>query len=115
MSTRSLACGVFTIERVLWDPSIWHVVNMSQPVESALGVEVLDSSLGEDLGVCHAVRPLVAQDVPQMSQIEYVQPLFLSGVRSPSLAAIEEGAEDAGSVYSHLGMDDQFAVLPRLF
>ena len=84
-----------TIERVLWDPSIRHAVNISQPAESALGVEVLDSALGEDLGVGHAVRPLDAEDVPQISQMECVQSLFLSGVRSPRLAAIEEGAEDA--------------------
>ena len=83
------------VERVLWDPSIRHAVNISQPVESALGVEVLDSSLGDDLGVCHAVRPLDAKDVPQISQMECVQSLFLSGVRSPRLAAIEEGAADA--------------------
>ena len=90
-STHSLACGEFTIEQVLWDPFIRHAVNMSKPAESALlekDVEALDSSLG---------------------------PLFQSGVKSPRLAAIEEGAEDRGSVYGHLGLDGQLAVLQESF
>ena len=109
------------MEQVLFDLSIRHAGNMSKPAESALlekDVEALDSSLGEDLGVCHAVRPPNAEDVPQISQIACVRPLFLSGVKSSRLGTIEKGAEDAGSTYGACmcgGVDDQLAVFPDSF
>ena len=103
-SARSLACGEFTIEQALCDPFIRYAVNTSKPEKSALlekDLEVLDSSLG-DLGVCHSTRPLNAEDGHQISQMECIQPLFLSRVKNPRLAAIEEGAKDTDSVYGHL-------------
>ena len=75
-------------------------------------VEALGSSLGEDLGVCHAVRPLIAEDVPQISQMECVRPLFLSGVKNSKLGATEKGAEEVAFVYSDRGSDDQLAIFP---
>ncbi|XP_074867404.1 UPF0488 protein C8orf33 homolog isoform X3 [Carettochelys insculpta] len=43
------------------------------------------------------------EDAPEAEQVEDVQPLFLAGIRGPSLAAIKEGAEDAGSADLHFG------------
>ena len=43
-------------------------------------VEALDSSLGEEISVCHVFRPLDAGAgavVPEISQMECVQYLFL--------------------------------------
>ena len=103
-SARSLACDELTIEQALWDPFIRHAVNTSKPEESALlekGLEVLDSSLG-DLGVCHSTRPLDSEDGHQISQMECIQPLSLSRVKNPRLAAIEGGTKDTDSVYGHL-------------
>ena len=45
--------------------------------------------------------------MPQVSQMECVEPLFLSGVECPRLAAVANGTEDASSVYSHLSVDGQ--------
>ena len=45
--------------------------------------------------------------MPQVSQMECVEPLFLSGVECPILAAVAKGTEDAISVYSHPSVDGQ--------
>ena len=45
----------------------------------------LDSSWAEDLNVRHKVRQLDDEDTPQVSQMECVQHIFLSGVEGPGL------------------------------
>ena len=45
--------------------------------------------------------------------MESVEPFLLTGIRGPCLTAIEQGAEDAGIVHSHLHLHGQLGVCPH--
>ena len=68
------------MEQILGDSPIFRTMDVSKPAESALLKETMESRPTEDRGVRHEVRPFDGQNTPQVSQMECVESLFLSGV-----------------------------------
>ena len=58
---------------------------------------------------------LSCQEMPSrhrrlLGNVEGVEPFLLAGVRGPSLAAMQQGAEDAGVVHGNLRLHNQLGV-----
>ena len=63
----------------------------------------------------YSVPPGDVQDAFETAHVKGVQAAFLSGVSDPRLATVEESAENAGLVDTHLGVFCGHLVLPHLF
>ena len=84
-TTCSLAFCQLSVEQVLGGSRIFYTKDMSKPAESALlekGDRDLEASPTEHPGVRQEVRPFHGQNTPQVSHMEWVEPIFLSGVVS---------------------------------
>ena len=80
-STCPLAFSQLSVEQVLGDYPIFRTREMSKPAESALleeGDQALESISIEDLSVRNEVTPFDGQTMPQISQMECVESLFLA-------------------------------------
>ena len=89
------------LSRFIWDAVIIHAVDMPQPAQSALperSVRTGKAGTRQDIGVGHSVFPRYAQDTANISHVESVGFSLLSCIRSPGLAAVQQGADDTGVI-----------------
>ena len=67
----------------------------------------------QDISVGYFVLPGYAQDTPDASQLECVEPSLLSGICIPGLAAIQQCADNTDIVDSHLCHHRQLRACPH--
>ena len=68
--------------------------------------------MSEDLVVWNTVTPHDTQDVLQAAHVECVGPFFFFPcLEGPRLIATQEGGENTGTVYCHVGVGVEFSQL----
>ena len=90
------------------------MVDMPRPVQLGphkQGKHACNPGVSEDLSVWDIVTPPDTQDALQAVHVECLVSFFLSGVEGPRLTAIQKCAKDAGCVYYHFRVRNQFAFL----
>ena len=94
----------FTIEDVFRNATIIHTADKTQPSLSALSKQSVfgKTSTRQDISVGYFVQPGFALDTADASQVECVEPTLLPGICSPCLAAIQQCADNIGSVDRHI-------------
>ena len=94
--------------------TILHSVNLAQPAaEMALTHKREDggqSGALKHVRVGNLVLSLYAEYASEAAQVETIQSLLLGSVYCPSFTGVEECAQDAGSVQTHLGFRRQIFV-----
>ena len=78
------------------------------------GKETWCLSTGEDLHVCDSVVPLDVNDAPQAAHKEGIA-FFPCLLYSLGLTSVQQGAENAGAVNGHLGLDVSLLFFLALF
>lgn len=75
------ASGKLSIQLVLGNPPICHVVEMAKPSKTPLaqrGVETGHLSLFEDFLICHTILPSDVEDVSEVTDVIYLETSFFS-------------------------------------
>ena len=117
-SCRSGASGKLSIQHVLGDSSILHAADVTKPAQVPLGKQSKHawySCLSQDVLVWNIVLPGDAQNLSEVTQVEGIESVFLVGVQSPCLTAIEQCAEHTGLIHLHLNVGGQVGVSQTLF
>ena len=104
-----------TVEVFFFDATILHSTDMTQPSQSALSKQSIHTgktSMRQDINVGYFVLPGYAQDTANASQVECVEPSFLSGhICSPCIAAIPQCANNTGIVDCHICFTDSLGLV----
>ena len=93
------------VEDVFWNAIILHTASMPQPSQSSLSkqsVHTGKTSTRQDITVGYFVMPGYSQDTANASQVEWVEPSLLPGIRSSCSAAMQQCADNTGIVDCHL-------------
>ena len=112
----SLASGEFTILNIFWCPSILHAGYVDKLAKSSLrqySEHSGDSSPFKDFIVGDVWLPGDIQNLPDASEVEGVQSLFLSGVRSPALNSEHESTENTSLIHCDLGLGRELGIFPH--
>lgn len=94
------------------------MVDMPRPVQLGphkQGNHTCYPSVSEDLSVWDIVTPPDTQDALQAVHVECLVSFFLSGVEGPRLTAIQKCGEDECTVYCHLCVSSEFALILHSF
>ena len=113
-SQPSLAGDQLALQKVHGDPPVCRTVDAAEPAKlegHEQGKHAEDPGTSEDLGVWDAVIPLDTQVTWKAAPLECAESFFLPGAQGPGLTAVQKCAEDTGSLYYHLSVGCQFAVL----
>ena len=113
-SQPSFAGDQLAVQKVHGDPPVCRTVDAAEPAKlegHEQGKHAEDPGTSEDLGVWDAVIPLDTQVTWKAAHVECAESFFLPGAQGPGLTAVQKSAEDTGSVYYHLSVGCQFAVL----
>ena len=116
--SRSGASSKLSMQHVLGDSSILHVADMTKPVQVPLGKQSKHawySCLSQDTLVWDTVLSGDAQNPSEVVQVESIESVFLVGVQSLYITAIEQCAEHTGLIHLHLGVSGQLGAFQTLF
>jgi len=83
---------------------------MAEPLKAVLGQKCKhagDACRVEDSLVWYTILPRDTQNSPEVAQVKGVEPVFLAGMGSPRLAAIEQSTEHTGLVHLYLSVEGQ--------
>lgn len=89
------------------DPSIWHDMNITEPVQAALlqlDVYVGYLSLVGEFGIGNVISPLDVQDAYQITKMKDVETSLLSRIELPCLSVIKYHYKDACLIDSSFGV-----------
>ena len=89
---------------------------MAKPTKSSLCQYVEhagDSSPFKDFIVGDVLLPGDTQDLPDASEVEVVQSLYLSGVKSPTLTSVNESTEKTSLILCDLGVGRELGIFPH--
>ena len=86
---------------------------MAKPAKSSLcqyAEHACDSSPYKDFIVGDVFLPGDTQDSPDASEVEGVQSLILSGVKSPALTSAHESTENTSLIHCDLGVGRELGI-----
>ena len=89
---------------------------MAKPAKSSLceyAEHAGDSSPFKDCIVGEVLLPGNTQDSPDAWEVEGVQSLFLSGVKSPALTSVHESTENTSLIHCDLGVGRELGIFPH--